>query len=55
MLIQMKCIQHSGCLYDVLCTCDNCQNFTREIIFNIWKRFANLLTQKALLINYSKN
>ena len=50
MLINMKCKKHPGCLYDVLCNCDNCDNFTREIFLNIWKRFANSLTQKALLL-----
>ncbi len=51
MLNQMKCEYHSGCLYDVLCKCNNCDYFSREINFNIWRRFAYLLTQKALFTN----
>ena len=38
-MMEMSCKEHPGCLYDVLCNCDNCDKFTEEIILNIWKRF----------------
>ena len=46
MLNQMKCEYYSGCLYDVLCKCNNCNTFTTEIFLNIWRRFARLLAKK---------
>ena len=48
MLIKINCKKHLGCLYDVLCTCDNCDNYTNVIFFNIWRRFAYLLAKKYI-------